>query len=122
MTAPSRPRDFVTGIGLLGKGLAMYSRSPGLLLLGMLPALIAFMLLFAAFVAVLYFIGPESHAITWFADGWPVAARDAMRVLAGIAIVVAFVFISIICYTALALAIGDPFYEKISQRVEEHYG
>jgi CysZ protein len=122
MLAPSRPRDFLTGIGLLGKGLAMYTRSPGLLLLGMLPALIAFVVLLAGFGAVLYFIGPESHAVTWFADGWPVAARDAIRVLAGIAIIVAFVFLSIICYTALALAIGDPFYEKISVRVEQHYG
>jgi len=122
LVAPSRPRDFVTGIGLLGKGLAMYARSPGLLVLGMLPAFVAFLLLFAGFVAVLYFIGPESRTVTWFASDWPSAARDAMRVLAGIAIVVAFVFLSIVCYTALALAIGDPFYEKISERVELHYG
>jgi CysZ protein len=100
----------------------MYARSPGLLMLGMLPALIAFALLCAGFVAVLYFIGPESRTLTWFADGWPEAARDLVRVLAGIAIIVAFVFLSVIGYTALALAIGDPFYEKISERVEAYYG
>ena len=41
VTAPSRPRDFLTGIGFLGRGLAVYARNPGLVLLGMLPALIA---------------------------------------------------------------------------------
>jgi CysZ protein len=122
MSAPSRPRDFVTGIGLLGKGLGMYARSPGLLLLGILPALLAFVLLAGAFVLVLYFIGPESRALTWFADSWPSGARELIRVLAGVAIIVVFVFLALIFYTALALAVGDPFYEKISQRVEALYG
>ncbi len=119
---PSRPTDFFTGVGLLGKGLAMYTRSPRLLVLGILPAFIAFVLLFTGFVAVLYFIGPESRAVTWFAANWDKGVRDAMRILAGVAIVVGFTFLAIISYTALALAIGDPFYERISQRVEARYG
>jgi CysZ protein len=120
--APSRPRDFFTGIGLLGKGLAMYTRSPRLLLLGMLPAFIAFVLLFTGFVVLLWFIGPESRWATWFAADWDPGVRDAMRILAGLAIVVGFTFLAIISYTALALAIGDPFYERISSRVEMLYG
>src|SRR5262249_18803592 len=113
---------FFTGIGLLGKGLAMYSRSPRLLLLGILPAFIAFVLLCTGFVLVLWFIGPESRWVTWYADDWDPGVRDAIRILAGLAIVVGFTFLAIISYTALALAIGDPFYERISQRVEARYG
>jgi CysZ protein len=119
---PSRPRDFFTGIGLLGKGLRRYARSPGLMLLGMLPALLAFVLLGAAFVAVVYFIQPESRALTWFANGWPKDARDFVRILAAVAIVGVGGYLTIIIYTGLTLFIGDPFYEKISQRVEDQLG
>jgi CysZ protein len=121
-SAPSRPRDFLTGIGLLAKGIGMYARSPGLLLLGLLPALIAFVLLVAGFGVVLYFIGPESRALTWFASGWPGVWRDLIRALAEVAIVVVFVLLAFILYAALTLAIGDPFYEKISERVEARLG
>jgi CysZ protein len=120
--APSRPTDFFTGIGLLGKGLGMYARSPGLLLLGILPAFIAFLVLIAAFGVVLYFLGTEARWVTWFADTWPSGGRDLIRALAEAAIIIAFIFIAFLSYTALALAIGDPFYERISQRVEKRYG
>jgi CysZ protein len=114
--------DFFTGIGLLARGLGSYGRSPGLLLLGMLPALITFVLLVAGFVAVLAFLGPESHAVTWFAEHWPTGTRSLVRALAQIAIVGVYVLVSIVAFTGLTLAIGDPFYEKISERVENRLG
>jgi CysZ protein len=118
----SRPRDFFTGIGFLGRGLAVYARNPGLVLLGMLPALLAFGLLTAGFGVVLYFLGPESKALTGFANHWPTGARELVQALAEAAIVVVGVFLVIIVYTSLTLFIGDPFYEKISQRVEDQLG
>jgi CysZ protein len=122
LTPPSRPKDFFTGIGMLGRGLGMYARSPGLLLLGILPAILSFTILAVVFGIVLYFLGVEARWITWFANGWESDARDLVRALAEVAIVVAFVFVALLSYTALTLAIGDPFYERISQRVEERYG
>ena len=119
---PSRPRDFLTGIGFLGRGLAVYARSPGLVLLGMLPALLSFLLLATAFGLVLYFLGPESRALTPFAASWPKGAQELVRLLAQVAIVVVGGFLVIIVYTGLTLLIGDPFYEKISQRVEDRLG
>jgi CysZ protein len=118
----SRPRDFFTGIGFLGKGLAVYARNPGLVLLGMLPALISFLLLATAFVVLLYFLDPEARALTGFAAGWPTGARDLVRLLAEVALVLVGWFLVIIVYTGLTLLIGDPFYEKISQRVEDRLG
>lgn len=118
----SRPKDFFTGIGLLGKGLGMYARSPGLILLGMLPALIAFVLLVTVFVLIIYFIEPETRALTWFADSWPKDARDLLRLFAAVAVIGVSGFLSIIVYTGLTLLIGDPFYEKISERVESRLG
>src|SRR6266480_7057917 len=107
-TAPprSRPKDFFTGIGLLGKG----------------PALIAFALLVTAFVLLIYFIEPETRALTWFADGWPKDAQDLVRLFAAVAVIGVGGFLAIIVYTGLTLLIGDPFYEKISERVEARLG
>jgi CysZ protein len=114
--------DFATGVGLLGRGLASYARSPGLLLLGMLPALLTFVLLVGGFVAVAGFLGPESRALTWFAAHWPTGSRNLARALAQIAILGVYVLVSIVAFTGLTLAIGDPFYEKISERIEERLG
>ncbi len=118
----SRPTDFFTGIGFLGRGLAVYARNPRLVLLGMLPALISFALLTAAFAVVLYFLGAESRALTWFAGDWPKDARDLVRLLAAAAIVGVTGFFVVIVYTSLTLLVGDPFYEKISQKVEDRLG
>lgn len=117
-----RVPSFFAGIGLLGRGLGSYARSPGLLLLGMLPALITFVLLVGGFVAVAAFLGPESRAVTWFAGNWPTGSRDLVRALAQIAILGVYVLVSIVAFTGLTLAIGDPFYEKISERVEDRLG
>jgi CysZ protein len=114
--------EFVTGISLLGRGVASYARSPGLLLLGMLPALLTFVLLVAGFIAVAAFLGPESRALTWFAAHWPTGARNLVRALAQIAILGVYVLVSIVAFTGLTLAIGDPFYEKISERIEDRCG
>ena len=114
--------QFLAGVGLLGRGLASYARSPGLLLLGMLPALITFVLLVGGFVAVASFLGPESRVLTWFANDWPTTGRDLVRALAQIAILGVYVLVSIVAFTGLTLAVGDPFYEKISERVEDRLG
>jgi CysZ protein len=115
-------QQFLTGVGLLGRGLGTYARNPGLVLLGMLPALLSFILLAGAFVALLVFLGPESRGVTWFADGWSPAVRDIVRILAMIAIIGVFLLLALVAFTGLTLAVGDPFYEKISERVEDDLG
>ncbi len=115
-------QEFLTGVGLLIRGLGTYARNPGLVVLGMVPALISFALLVGAFIVLLVFLGPESRAVTWFADDWSAGPRDAVRVLANIAIVGVFVLLAFVAFTGLTLAIGDPFYEKISERIEDGLG
>jgi CysZ protein len=121
--AATRPgRDFVSGIGLLLRGLKLYGRNPGLVVLGLLPALIAFLLLTAAVVTVFVFIDTEARWLTWFANGWSSDLRTAVRDLAMIAIGGVSVLLAIVLYAALTLAIGEPFYEKIAERVDDSCG
>jgi CysZ protein len=120
--AASPGKEFFAGLRLLGRGLGMYGRSPKLLALGLLPALLSFLVLATALGTLFYFLSDVAAAVTWFADGWAEGPRSTLRLLAAIAVAGVSVFLSIMFYTALTLTIGDPFYEKISEMVEARFG
>ncbi|MBM0236088.1 EI24 domain-containing protein [Micromonospora sp. ATA32] len=113
---------FLAGAGLLLRGLGLYVRSPGLVLLGIVPALISGALFVAGFATLAYFVDDLAALVTPFADDWPETARGLVRVIAGLAFLGLGGLIGVLTFTAVTLAIGDPFYEKISERVEERYG
>jgi CysZ protein len=116
-------RDFVTGVSFLLRGLGTYARNPGLMLLGLVPALITFVLLALGFVGMFRFWAADlADLITPFADGWSAGPRDAVRVLATAAILLVWVVLSLLLFTALTLTVGQPFYEAISKRVEDRLG
>jgi CysZ protein len=115
-------RRFLLGAGLLGRGLGLVLRSPRLLLLGLIPALIAGLVYAAALFALIDFLPQISRGVTWFADDWGQGGRDLIRVLAGIAVLGVAVLLGILTFTAVTLAIGDPFYERISELVEDRFG
>ena len=66
----SAAREFATGVGLLGRGLGLILRSPRLLLLGLVPALLSGILYIVALVLLIRFLPELSARITWFAEGW----------------------------------------------------
>ncbi|MET8349794.1 MULTISPECIES: EI24 domain-containing protein [unclassified Micromonospora] len=113
---------FFTGAGLLLRGLGLYVRSPGLMLLGIVPALISGVLFVAAFATLVYFVDDIAALVTPFADDWSTTARNLVRVIAGLAVLGLGGLLAVVSFTAVTLVIGDPFYEKISERVEERYG
>ncbi len=121
-TATRPGKNFVTGIGLLLRGLKIYGTNPGLVFLGLLPAIIAFVLLVGAVVAIIAFVGTEARWVTWFADDWSDGARTLVRDLATLAIVGVSILLAILLYTAITLAIGEPFYEKIAEKVDDSCG
>lgn len=128
MTAPPpapRPEpasQFVAGLGLLARGLAMWVRTPRIFLLGAVPALISAVLLAGALVALIVFAGDISSWISPFADDWSSDARSTARTLLAIALVGLGGLLGVLLFTALTLFIGDPFYEKISEHVEDRCG
>jgi CysZ protein len=119
---PGAVRQFFTGAGLLGRGLDLVLRSPKLLGLGLLPAVIAGILYIVALVFLIDFLPDLARWTTGFANGWASGWRDLLEVLAGIAIVGVAVLLGMLAFTAVTLAIGDPFYERISELVEHRFG
>jgi CysZ protein len=115
-------RGFFTGVRLLGRGIGMYARSPRLLLLGVLPALITSALFLTAFGFLIAYLSELAALVTWFADDWSAGVRGTVRVLAGVALLGVGGLLAVLTFTAVTLLIGDPFYEKISQAVEDRYG
>jgi CysZ protein len=115
-------RQFFTGAGLLARGLGMYARSPGLLALGLIPAVISAALFLTAFGTLLYFVSDLADALTGFADDWSSAWRDVVQFLAAAGIVGLAAVLTVLLFTAVTLLIGDPFYEKISETVDDRCG
>jgi len=114
----SRPRDLFDGAACLLRGLAIFIATPGLWPIGLLPALLALVVLAALVVGFVAALPAVVGAVTPFANGWNPSDRDVLRLLVGLLLAVGAVWLAMISYTALALAIGQPFYETISGRVD----
>ncbi|MEV0896814.1 EI24 domain-containing protein [Actinoplanes sp. NPDC049802] len=122
----SRPvsalREFVSGAGLLGRGLGLVLGNSRLFLIGLIPALLSGVLYTAALIFLLRYLPDLSAQVTWFADDWSGWQRGTLRVLGGAAVLGLSVLFSVLTFTAVTLLIGDPFYEKISELVEDRFG
>ncbi|WP_432834556.1 EI24 domain-containing protein [Dactylosporangium sp. CA-092794] len=114
--------EFLLGLQLLGRGFARYGRNPRLLLLGAIPAFITFVLFAVGWVFLIIYIDDLAAVVTWFADGWADGLRQVIRFGAGLGILVAAALLSALTFTALTLLIGDPFYEVISEKIEDGLG
>lgn len=114
--------QFGAGMRLLASGLRRYLRSPRLIALGLLPALLSLLLFTALLGLLLWNIDDLTSGSTWFADDWSAGWRATVRVFAGVAIVAVAGLLMMLTYTAITLAIGDPFYEMIAESVEQEWG
>jgi len=107
---------------MFGRGLGILLRSPRLLLLGALPAVLTSLLLIGGLVALVYWVDDLSALVTPFADDWAEGWRTAVRVSAGVAVTAAALVLGLLSFSALTLAIGAPFYELIAEKVEDDLG
>ncbi|WP_374728305.1 EI24 domain-containing protein [Catenuloplanes atrovinosus] len=115
-------QEFLAGVRMLLRGLGLYLSNPRLMLFGLIPALISFALYLAAFGTLFYFISDIASWLTPFADGWEEGPQELVRLAVAIAVLGLFVLVGMLTFTAITLLIGDPFYEKISEAVENRYG
>ncbi|KRA29501.1 hypothetical protein ASD81_21235 [Nocardioides sp. Root614] len=113
---------FGQGAGFLLQGLRLWRTRTRLMLLGIVPAVIVMILLAAAFVGLVLVLDDLISWATPFADDWADAVRTTFRVIVFLGVLAGAVMLSIVTFTGLTLAVGDPFYEKIWKQVELSLG
>ncbi len=114
--------DLVLGLRLYARGAATVLRSPRLLRLGALPALVTVLLYVAVLAVLVRFLPDLAELLTPFADGWSPGARSATLVVAEVAVVAAVAFVAVLAFVGVTLAIGGPFYERLSEVVDDGVG
>lgn len=107
---------------MLVRGFGWWRRRPGLMLLGLVPAVIVGIVLIAALVALALNLERIADAATPFADSWPSVGATALRLAIGTALLGGCLVVSAITFTALTLLVGEPFYERIWRAVERDLG
>ncbi|GAA2680790.1 EI24 domain-containing protein [Streptomyces aculeolatus] len=115
-------RDFTTGFGYVGKGLRWVAGHGRSWALGLVPALIALVLYAAALAALAYWADDVAVWATPFADDWDSPWPGLLRGLFMALLLLGGIGLALLTFTAVALLIGDPFYEALSGRVEEDAG
>lgn len=115
-------REFFTGVRILGRGFGMWRTRPKLLALGLIPAIIAFLLLAGALIPLGLTLGSITDWVTPFADSWVSPWQELLRFSLGAVILVAALALSGAVFTALTLTIGDPFYQRIWRGIERSLG
>jgi CysZ protein len=113
---------YLSGARLLPRGLGMYARAPGLLLLGLVPVVIVAAVFVGLLVLLLIFIEEIAGGVTWWAEDWSETPRTLVRLAAGVGIFGTGLLLAMITFTQVTLAVGDPVYERISKRVEDWCG
>ena len=115
-------REFFAGAGLVLRGFATWRRRPGLMLFGMLPAVIAATIVLTLLVMSGLNAEQWATALTGFAEEWQADWRSAVRTAVAIALVAGVLIGAVYGFTTLTLLIGDPFYERVWRRTEEDLG
>lgn len=115
-------RDLMTGLRLFGRAASLLARRPRLFALGVTPALVTMVLFGAGFVLLVTQLDDLTAGVTPFAADWSGPVRQGVRILAGIAVLVAAGMVGVVAFTAVTLLIGGPFYEHLAQTVDSSLG
>lgn len=107
------------GAALLLRGLNLLLRRSRLFLLGAIPPLITSVLFVTALVLLLVNLGDVVTWLTPFATDWAETWQAVLRVAIGAALVGGTVFLFVIAFTSITLALGSPIYDHIAERVED---
>lgn len=117
-----RISELIAGAGLFLRGFGTWATSPGLMALGAVPALIVGSLMLALVIFLGFQVSGWAAAITPFADSWDAQWSGLLRLALGLGLLVGVIVLCVLTFVAVTLAVGDPFYARISRSVEERLG
>jgi CysZ protein len=127
--APPQPRPPgprgggpLAGAGDVLRGIGLFLGTPGVRLLGILPVLLAGLVVLTLLGLLVAYLDQLADAITPFADRWDESTRSLVRVGAGLALLLGSTAVLVVSFTVIAQIIGQPFYERISDRIEHQLG
>jgi len=115
-------RGFFSGMRMLLRGFGYWRRDPGVMLLGLVPAVLVFVFVVAGLVALGLSLPTLVDWATPFADAWQEGWRNAFRIAVSAITFGAVGVLAAVTFTAVTLAVGDPFYERIWRSVELDLG
>lgn len=113
---------FFSGVGMLLRGFGFWRRRPAVMLLGLIPAAIVFVVVLAALIVLGLSLAGLTEWLTPFADEWDDPWPALVRAAIGAIVFAVAVVLAAVTFTALTLAVGDPFYERIWRAVELELG
>ena len=110
--------DFMDGASLLLRGWGFWRQRPRAMALGLIPALIATLLVVVTLVVLVLNLDRLGGALTGFADGWAPFWQQVVDLGARALVLAVSVMLVVVTFTGLTLAIGEPFYDRIWRAVE----
>ncbi|WP_295821497.1 EI24 domain-containing protein [uncultured Microbacterium sp.] len=111
-------REFLQGARMLLRGLGQWRRSPGAMALGLIPGFLVGLVFGAALVGWGILLGEVVDDWTPFANSWDPLWATILRTAIAVASFGAAAFLAIISFTAVTLAVGEPFYDRIWRATE----
>ncbi|MEU6577427.1 EI24 domain-containing protein [Streptomyces sp. NPDC046805] len=111
-------RDLGVGFGYLLKGQRWMARHRKQYGAGLLPGLITLMLYLASLAALALWGGDLVSWATPFADDWSSPWSGLFRGLLTVVLFALGLLLAVLTFTAVALLVGQPFYESLSEKVD----
>lgn len=115
-------REFAGGVALYGRALTWWRREPGVMLLGLVPGLIVFAAFAASLATLIWWLDDVSRWLARELVPWEGWLRDAASLAVGLAVIVGAVALAAFTFLALTSVVGQPFFERISRRVDDALG
>ncbi|MBN3928491.1 EI24 domain-containing protein [Streptomyces verrucosisporus] len=114
--------DLMTGARYLWQGQKWVLRNGRWFGFGLLPALITLVLYAAALIVLGFWADDLAAWATPFADDWSSPWAGLLRGTFTVLLFAGGLLMAVLTFTAVTLLIGDPFYESLSEKVEESEG